>query len=102
LAELEDNRPYHDVTYSFKRKADNEQGYQEVEITIPAEVIESEATRISNKMFGENDKEITIVQEQVADCTSKLKVTRKYDGPINLEDVSIDINQEYLALEEVA
>lgn len=84
-------RPYQDVSFTFKQKADNKKGYVVVNRTIPAAVVAAEAKRIADKVFGDDEEESTLVQEQVADCCSKLKVKREYDGPINIVEPHITV-----------
>lgn len=91
-AEL-DERPIRGIAFSFKRKADNKQGYTTVKTTIPASLIMAEAERIANKLYGEDEEEATITQQQVADCTGKLKVERKYEGPINIVDATMQVHR---------
>jgi len=98
MAELEgkdgEPRPYKDVVFTFQRKADNKRGYVEVKTTIPAKIIAAEAKRITDKVFGEDDEESTLVQQQVADCLGKLKVEREYDGPINIVEPHVTVNPQ--------
>jgi hypothetical protein len=91
------------VQYTFT----NDDGSKE-KVVITAKEIEAEADIIAGKLTG-LDEETTkkeqhrreLIQESIADCTAKLKVDRKYEGPVNVEDCAIVV-REGLAQERVA
>lgn len=92
-------RPYQDIDYTFKRIVTQRGKRRLVEtpVHIPADQVAEAADLIAGKLTGEEtDEDRALVLEQVADCLAKLKVKRKYDGPINLEDI------EQFALHEFA
>ena len=91
-AELED-RKVCDVQYDFT----NDDGTVE-SITISAKEIKEQADVIAGKLVG-TDEETTkaeqqrraLIQQAIAEASARLKVVRKYQGPVNVEEAGLSI-----------
>ena len=101
-------RPLKDVHYTFLDVDGDEP--QELQFTIPAAQVQAEADLIALKLVGkdplqdkkEQDRRAAF-QAQIADCFGKLKVMRKYVGPINLGEVAMELHKQLaVAAEKVA
>lgn len=94
-------RPYQEVRYTFPRIVENKRGFKivEEEVVIPAEEVAKEADMIAGKLVGLDEestareqKRRALIQDQIALCAAKLKVSRPYEGPINIEDVKMAVH----------
>ena len=111
LAEME-SRPVQAVTYEFPRVVEGKRGKcktEMVEVVISAEEVAEQADIIAGKLVGLDEEETKaeqqkrkLFQEQIAWCGSKLKVMRKYEGPINVEEATFNVVEGELARERIA
>ena len=102
-------RPYQDVTFTFPEVAKGKKKIVNKTITIPASEIQKEADRIAGKLTGVDEEETAweqelrkLYQQQIDICAKSLKVSRKYEGPINLEDVSLTVHPDMVVVQAEA